>query len=381
MEKQERLYYLDSIRGIAALFVAISHCLLMGSTEWAPPQGLLHAFVSLQTALPYIGQKFFPARASVMLFFVLSGFVLAYSLMKHPIRYRVYLVKRFFRIYPMFVAAILGSYALHCLIGYPHEVWSGWMSAVTNPDLSPVVLAEHLVFYGTTQAINLDNVSWSLVHEMRISVIFPFILLSVSKYGWRSVAGWMVLSVACVLWSHHVSGSVIQGFFRATLGLTFLDTAFFIVFFAVGVWLVINREQVAQRVGKLPAWGQITLFVVSLYCFIKSDADPHQYTAAVVDYLRGAGAIGIIACALGLPKLRSILNHATLIWLGRISYSLYLIHIPVMYVVNQTFGAGWPLWLQGAVILSSSLVLSEVTVRLIELPGIEAGKRAAAYVS
>ena len=69
------------------------------------------------------------------------------------------------------------------------------------------------------------------------------------------------------------------------------------------------------------------------------------------------------------------------IWLGRISYSLYLVHLPILYMVNQTIGASWSDLRSSAVVIALSLFSAELMVRLVEFPSIRLGKKLSASVA
>src|SRR5271170_2350091 len=59
----------------------------------------------------------------------------------------------------------LASYCLHRVIGvHPGAAATDFLKRESNPDLSFVVLAQHLVMFGTKEAMRLDSVMWTLVH-------------------------------------------------------------------------------------------------------------------------------------------------------------------------------------------------------------------------
>src|ERR1700722_11705379 len=113
--EHERLHYLDSIRGIAAFIVVISHCWQTNPEAFRDAhRGLTSALHSVPGLLLYFLDKWTEAgRSCVIMFFVLSGFVLAFSLLKKPAGFAGYVVKRLFRIYPAFLLVIVASYLLH----------------------------------------------------------------------------------------------------------------------------------------------------------------------------------------------------------------------------------------------------------------------------
>jgi peptidoglycan/LPS O-acetylase OafA/YrhL len=101
-------------------------------------------------------------------------------------------------------------------------------------------------------------------------------------------------------------------------------------------------------------------------------------TGCVADYLRGLGALGLIGLAMGIPKFGASLAHEIPIWLGRISYSLYLVHVPILYAVTQTIGSSWPTLQTSLVVIALSLIVADFTAKTIEFPFIKLGKRLAA---
>ena len=203
-----RLSYLDSIRGIAACVVVLHHFYLASMND-ASPIVYATAFSSVSNFLAYVFGKVLAGHAAVMIFFVLSGFVLTLSLSKSPMAYVPFVIKRFFRIYPAFFFVILVSYALHYFIGVRTGTGSLWLrQAVVNPDLSFLRLIKHLIMWGTWDDIGLNSVIWSLIHEMRISLAFPFILRSIRRYGWRALLGYAIFFLLCTSYLFHATGAV-----------------------------------------------------------------------------------------------------------------------------------------------------------------------------
>jgi len=373
---QERLGFLDSIRGVAVLIVVVGHCWLLNSDAFRIAHYGMGRITSISTFSLYIISKIETSgRSAVIMFFVLSGFVLSYSLQKHPLPYLGYLIKRVFRIYPAFLFTILVSYFLHRIIGVQHEVTSEWVkSVIIDLDLTFDTLLKHLALWGTIQGQGLDAVIWSLVHEMRISLIFPFIFFVVKRYTWRSLLVFWTLSIVCTIWSLDLTGMVILGYQEATFARSFLDTGFFIVFFAAGAYLAIERQTMMLKIANLSKRMKALLLLVLIYCLLKSGNDLYSIMGSVADYIRAAGALGLIAFALSVKQFGQALTHSVLSWLGRISYSLYLVHIPMLYVINQTIGESWPVIQTSIVLIALSLLAAELMATLIEYPSINLGK-------
>jgi peptidoglycan/LPS O-acetylase OafA/YrhL len=302
--------------------------------------------------------------------------------------YSAFAIKRVFRIYPVFVFVILLAYALHFFgvrLGLASQLFLPW--GVSPPNLSLAEFVKHLVLWGTKEALTLDVVIWSLVHEMRISLIFPLILFSLRKYRWRALLVSFLFSFACSILEFHRTGTISTGKFETTFFDTFLATGFYSVFFVAGAFLAIERDRVAAIIESLQKWKKLLLFAIVAVCLIKA-SDVSNLKGIVAIYLNGVGALGLIALALGGQKFGQVLDHRVPIWLGRISYSLYLIHPLVFYGVNQTIGGLWPGLLTSVFVralallagIALSLLAAELMARFIESPSIRLGKRLSAKV-
>src|SRR5947208_11642270 len=148
-----RLRELDGLRGLAALSVFLCH-----AAELSFPKG------------PWTD-----GTGAVALFFVLSGFVLARSLLLQPQSYGVFLWRRILRLYPAYWAAILLSILLMAVCNRP-----GLSSLFADVWIKPITLqqlAKH--FFLITPSIDVHRIDypiWSLVVEMRVSLLFPLLL-------------------------------------------------------------------------------------------------------------------------------------------------------------------------------------------------------------
>jgi len=360
-----RLAYLDSIRGIAAFTVLLYHC---WASAYDPLAGGLNvAFTSAPNLTHYLLEKALAGRAAVMVFFVLSGFVLAESLQRQPLSFGRFAVKRFFRIYPSFLCVVLASYALHSLIGVRRLPETQLvLEEIVNANLSIIALLKCLLFWGTEDVMKLDVVTWSLVHEMRISLLFPFIFRFVLRHHWRAVGFFGVASALCTFLSFFLTGKMSNGIEETTIIASLLASGFFVVFFAAGALLSIEKQAVAASIAALSSPQKTILFLAVGLCLTKAGK------AVPADYITGLGAVGLIAAALGTARVQRYLTFGILTWSGRISYSLYLVHIPVIYVVLQYIG-GQGLTL-APIIIGLTIVFAMAVNRLVEVPSNEFGK-------
>ena len=128
-----------------------------------------------------------------MLFFVLSGYVLALSLPNTSLTntlkaYPRFIIRRVCRIYLPYLAALafaVGSNFIFSTGGIADL--PTWFNATWRVPISPSLVLEHIVFLGSYDHAAFNTTFWSLVHEMRISLVFPVIVL-VCSGKWRIAA-------------------------------------------------------------------------------------------------------------------------------------------------------------------------------------------------
>ncbi len=199
-----RLVVLDSVRGIAAMIVVVHHCLLT--------QPAFSDFLFSTWRTGYDGTAEYllfhtPARIvwdgyeAVTLFYVLSGLVLMlpWTEGRAP-GYLAFCVKRVCRIYLPYAAAVAGAAALAVLLVRaaqldPHVAGgSEWLNAMgwSNP-VTAAMLVDHALMIGHHNT--LDGVVHSLIWEMRVSLLFPFLALPLVRWRGRGAIG-LVMGLA-----------------------------------------------------------------------------------------------------------------------------------------------------------------------------------------
>lgn len=421
---------LDALRGIAALGVVIYHCYMT-----LTPQGQhqFEAFVSgTPLAVLLIGRPF------VILFFVLSGFALASALLSETGFYvRGYIIKRILRIYLPYVAAVALSVLIYLLV-QPRTIYvlSGWFNSTWGPGIPAHVVLGHLLMTGVPAASTLDNVNWSLVFELRISLIFPIIVLSILRLGaiQTGVIAILVSGVADVILK--LSNVSLIPFYAGTPFLAIITTAHFVVLFALGAILASWIRQ--RRSDPGPGWPvQFALLLLGFYSLVRGGQtlDTVGITAVtgagllfaaawcrplmhllerevpgylqglrtwrylrlfwwiaqaailavgykllapgehmISDALSGIGAAIIIFVAVSSPWLGRLLELRLPLFLGRISYSLYLVHLPILIgFTHLLFGRLNQVWVEATALLVIFPVATLMN-RFVEIPSQRLGR-------
>jgi len=83
----------------------------------------------------------------------------------------------------------------------------------------------------------------------------------------------------------------------------------------------------------------------------------------------------IVAFLLGNRHAASALETPVPAWLGRVSYSLYLIHLPILTAAIHGLGPVLPLWAIMAIAVPTALIAAELFYRAVEAPSMRLGKR------
>ena len=100
------------------------------------------------------------------------------NLFKTYSSYGSYLLKRICRIYiPYIVALIIAIICQTTISGYGISYLSEWFNRSWTIESSSSLIAQHILLVGKYNTDAYNGVIWSLVHEMRISIIFPLILM------------------------------------------------------------------------------------------------------------------------------------------------------------------------------------------------------------
>jgi peptidoglycan/LPS O-acetylase OafA/YrhL len=282
--------------------------------EFAPSNGPLlaqHLFLAL-----------FNGRGLVVLFFVLSGCVLAMSLQRTSgfglRNLPGYWIRRGFRLYPLLIlAATLGA-LLQLAIGLEAidgvSVWTTWHYN-TPRDLLLWEWLKNAAAYSNS----LNGPAWSIKIELIASVIFPLLyLLALSRPG--LVIGTIVL----VSWMFLAPGST-ENYLRMNL---------FTFCFFIGAAIPLHGRRVHQDYMRLPKSARKVLLATLVLTFmfariIINPIDPRPPSVIFVETVCAAGLVTIVLFSPG----RRVFDAPVLQWLGRISYGVYLLHHIVMFAL------------------------------------------------
>jgi len=362
-----RYLELDSLRGLAALMVVLFHVLDLWQADAQPSSAIIRYSLGLE--YPF-------GTDAVLLFFVLSGFVLSLPAINgKPQTYPTFLIRRVFRIYvpylPALLVSVAGAFWLHGIITrsiWFHQFWS-----------EPVnwrLVGQHVLFLSLSNTDQFDPPIWSLVYEMRISLIFPLLcgLVLPLKSKWFLViaGGLTTIPIIFERLVYHIDGSGFDSPHYA--GLFILGILLAREKSRLGEWFRCRRRIARILIGAAFFW--LFLFAGQLFLGATARALDFQRSLAYISqWITALGAGGLMIICMNSSSCERVLHWPPIHFLGEISYSLYLWHFVVLlYCVHLLYGK-IPLWEILCLVFVLSIIVSWFSYRWIELPSMNLGRK------
>jgi len=335
---KSRILELDGLRGIAALAVFFIHSGGFG----------LKSFGNLGYAIVDHG------KYGVTLFFVVSAFCLCLSVApafaKRPIDWRAFYIRRFARILPLFFAVCAFLAVVNSLNG----TWKNIpIDTLLRIGFNHITL---LSMFDPTTNNAIIGVEWSIFVEFLFYFMFPFVLF------WLIAAPWSMVVVTAVLMWPPVC-KIITDF----LGINEPNFTIFWHFHSFLVGMLVYRFLIADPT-KRPVLGSalfIAAITLSIAAVFKQD---HGFSVSAASL---AAAFTIAAAHYASP-LVGWLRWPFLVFIGGISFSIYLIHPLVMRPMG---GLGSLFVYQAVAALAATIAIAWGTNRMIELPAQDFGRR------
>ena len=135
----------------------------------------------------------------------------------------------------------------------------------------------------------------------------------------------------------------------------------------------VHRKWILSWFNGLPGWLKPALLVAMLLLLNARWELPEKLTIPAL-LAAWTGAIGVVGIAAVYPLVSRSLAYPVFRWLGRVSYSLYLTHVIVLFAVVYLTRGVLPLPVALLIALSVSLLLSEAYYRLAEVTSTRLGR-------
>ncbi|MDE8348398.1 MAG: acyltransferase [Acidocella sp.] len=304
---QYRYSELDGLRGIASLLVGLNHGITIPLVITATLAG-----VPIVNALAGV----INGAISVDLFFIMSGFFLCGMLASNSIHnLSSYYIRRYIRLIPPAIVSILILYifvktSLQNDSKYPEASMDYLLYYADNKIITAKTFALNILFIHHT----INPVLWTIREEILVSSIFPLVyfIKNLFSFWWYRTAWLIIYLFIAVLLKHHQS-----------LG---LDIFHYLYMFYAGAMI----RDYASQIRRLPVNLQYFLcFAAVAGLIIIGELIPtygrHRIIFDVPVIVFGSMLIILLSHGT-IPAIRKVLNTRSLQFLGRISYSFYLMN-------------------------------------------------------
>lgn len=344
-----RFCELDALRGLAALVVVFSHFVILWRDTANP---------AVQLALDAVPLRFmWSGHHAVLLFFLISGFVLTLPYMSAPPAYPAFLARRVCRIWLPYLAALAFAVAGAAALHGPIPALGPWFNQTWSAAPAASAVADHFAFVGRYPNVVFNTAFWSLVYEMRISIAFPLIALAVLRFRPAVVLPVALLASMIASWP---ASSPSQG--------DWLPTIHFAALFTVGALLARHLDAVRAFHGRLGSRPRRIAACAALLLVAYDLAPPERSIGAPHDWLVVPGLAWLLVSAISHDGWRRALLSPLPSFFGRISYSLYLVHGTVLFaLVRIAWGHVALPWLLPAYV-GLSIGLAVLAHRFVEAP-------------
>lgn len=347
MDKIKSIHYL---RGIAAILVVCFH---------------IRGYINGVYAQENLGDLlFFSGASGVDLFFIISGFIIAMSSDRTKDSFLPFIIKRLFRIYPVFICTLL-------------------LFVVINNNYSLSEIAMSLLFIHRDYhaeapffGYNILYPAWTLTYEIYFYIIFC-ISLTISKKHVILLSSFLLLSPVflyqlfingSVSLSANLSLKVAPSFLNALVN---IQSSPMIIEFVYGMILYIFFKcQISlKHVGIISS----TLIIIYISMFFSG----YRFGYGPINF--GIWALFLFVGCVLWEKINNIKDYAILNALGDYSYSIYLTHAVVLSVLTK-YERSIPIYNSGGgfskiiFTIACIVIVSYVLFNYIEKPGINIGR-------
>jgi peptidoglycan/LPS O-acetylase OafA/YrhL len=395
-----RMEFLDALRGLAAMCVVVQHSLELLSPTWAK----------------FSLERFRLGEYGVVVFFLCSGFIIPASIDRQGSQMRFW-VGRLFRLYPLYLSMLAAVLILHygfdkyplpqAYLDHPVKATLVNVTMLQSFLLGPQYLAlgqswslaYELVFYGLVSALFV--VGWHTRSPLWSSIAFLLAMVVNTRHvpteairqfvehgGARvPVTAFVALAVGVgvIVWATRSSGPqrwLSIGIVAASILLVLnrpetLSLALFFfgtLFFGTCLYRWVEGDLSTGTMLAIAALGMaaivVSWWVADIYWGLPDNVTVGSYkTAEITTYLAAYATFGLAL------MLRSKRFPAFILWLGTISYSLYLAHAIPIYAIGRVDGMNRVV--NGLLWIGLAVAISACTYYGIERPAIRAGRKVA----
>ncbi|WP_158992927.1 acyltransferase [Mucilaginibacter sp. L196] len=324
LQTKKHFEILDGLRGIAALSVVTFHFM-----EW----------VYSDYSQNFIGHGFL----AVDFFFCLSGFVIAYAYDNRIAKMGIleFFKSRIIRLHPLVIAgSVLGllAFLFDPFGGHPELYSTG--KIILTFFCSILLIPLPIIADRGFNLFSFNAPAWSLFWEYVANIVYAFVLYKISR-GYLLLLA--ILSAVAICFVCYRSGNLMGGW----SGPTFWDGSARISYSFLAGLLIYRSNWIIKN--KL---GFIGIAILLFLAFIMPFSKWNWLSEPVVVLFYFPLLIALGAGAMLKPGLKKVC-----IFLGNISYPLYMTHYAVLWMFGNYYGTHKPGTMQLAFIITAALIL------------------------
>lgn len=349
-EKIHKLGYLDSLRGIAILLVVLGHVgNMIGDSVYPYFPEFFKAFI-------------YNGHLGVQMFFIVSAYTLLLShdrRKEEPQAVRKFFIRRFFRIAPMYYLAMIFTTLQILDWNFGNFDWNTFpkKAFVTN-----------LFFVNALSPSTINNFvigGWSISAEVLFYLILPILTAKIKTLN--GYITFMVLSLfLCSLLIYTLSGTRFDGN-------EFLRYFYFNHLPVFGLGMIAYMIDKFDKITIKPTVMLLICLCIFIYCY---DVIPYGFKYSLIYF--------VLLLTLK-RKPYKLLSNKILSSVGKVSFSIYLVHFMVMYCIGRwdllhflqttnTITAYINFVILFLILSASSYLISCFTYKYIEIKGQNIGK-------
>lgn len=341
-----------AVRGIAAFLVLFLHITsnLVPQTTWIDKSGIF------SDLFPWV----FRGEVGVGVFIFLSGFLLTLNIPQTGHQWGQFYLRRFSRIYPVYLVVLIISIS-------SSRYWD------FNGFINAILLLPNLP--GTLWPAPWLSTAWSLGVEWTLYLAFPLIILSIKTRA-RNLLLLVLFLVFMIAFGHTFGTDFHTLVYGSILGRA--------IEFILGMFLALNFQKLKNLIPlNLALLAFVSFAVFHAWCtwYLNAGGSTSEsYLRIFQPFAESLFAFTLIVIFQGsfMSKTRHLFS--PLVFMGVVSYPLYLTHLIVLdgikrfSMANPSSFIGQSISVQSVLIIALSLILAWIIHEAIEKPGMRLGR-------
>lgn len=297
----------------------------------------IRAFAVMLVIVAHSGfEHLLPAGFGVTVFFFISGFLITRLLLAEndktdTVDIKNFYIRRFIRLIPALYFMLIIVLGLQIIMSTPLKVWENIAAFTYTMNYREV----YMEFVGIQRAGPFGHL-WSLAVEEHFYLLFPLLVYAFRKKQTTLIKICLFLCAAIFVWrgfNHYILEFPTHYNYVAT------DARMDSILYGCLFSLILNQKSYWPTIKRFIGFVPLILSVlVLLFCFVYRDIGFRQTARYSLQGMAiGVGVLNLYFLGAMKPLIR-LLETAPLKWTGKVSYGLYLWHIPAMYIADQYLG-------------------------------------------